>query len=71
MYFMFDVFDVVSYLSLVMQKDVVILAEVKDFIERIRLFMQVLVVRFGVKFLQFLEVVGDYGNYFKGVEFNR
>lgn len=71
MYFMFDVFDVVSYLSLVMQKDVVILVEVKDFIECICLFMQVLVVRFGVKFLQFLEVVGDYGNYFKGVEFNR
>ena len=71
MHFMLDALDVVSHLSLVMQKDAVTLAEVKDSIERTRLSMQALVVRPGAKLSQFLEAVGDHGNHFKGVELNR
>ena len=71
MHFMLDALDVVSHLSLVMQKDTVTLAEVKDSIECTRLSMQALVVRPGAKLSQFLEAVGDHGNHFKGVELNR
>lgn len=70
MHFMLDTLDVVSRLSLVMQKDAVTLAEVKDSIERTSLSIQAMVARPGAKLSQFLEVVAN-GNQFKGVELNR
>lgn len=70
MHFMLDTLDVVSRLSLVMQKDAVTLAEVKDSIERTFLSIQAMVTRPGAKLSQFLEVVAN-GNQFKGVELNR
>ena len=70
MHFMLDTLDVVSRLSLVMQKDAVTLAEVKDSIERTSLSIQAMVTRPGAKLSQFLEVVAN-GNQFKGVELNR
>ncbi|XP_067029584.1 zinc finger protein 862-like [Acropora muricata] len=70
MHFMLDTLDVVSRLSLVMQKDAVTLAEVKDSIERTSLSIQAMVARPGAKLSHFLEVVAN-GNQFKGVELNR
>ena len=70
MHFMLDTLDVVSRLSLVMQKDAVTLAEVKDSIERTSLSIQAMVVRPGAKLSHFLEVVAN-GNQLKGVELNR
>ena len=70
MHFMLDTLDVVSHLSLVMQKDAVTLAEEKDSIERTSLSIQAMVARPGAKLSQFLEVVAN-GNQFKGVELNR
>ena len=52
-----DTFDVVSHLSLAMQKDAVALAEVKDFIECTHLSIQAKVVRPGAK----LSVSGSCG----------
>ncbi|XP_068749056.1 zinc finger protein 862-like [Montipora capricornis] len=70
MHFMLDTLDVVSRLSLVMQKDAVTLAEVKDSIECTSLSIQAMVARPGAKLSQFLEVLAN-GNQFKGVELNR
>ena len=52
MHFMVDTLDVVSRLSLVMQKDAVTLAEVKDSIERTSLSIQAMVARPGAKLSQ-------------------
>lgn len=61
---------VVSHLSLVMQKDAVTLAELKDSIKRSCLSIQAIMARPGAKLSQFLEAVA-HGNQNKGVELNR
>lgn len=62
MHFMLDTLDVISHLSLVIQKDAVTkIAEVKNSIERTCLSIQAMVVRPGAKFSQFLEAV-THGN---------
>lgn len=68
-HFMLDTL-VVRHLSLVMQRDAVTLAEVKDSTECTCLSIQAMVVRPGAKHSQFLEAVA-HGNQFKGVELNR
>ena len=57
MYLMLDTLDVVGHLSLVMQKDAVTLAEVKDSIDGTSLSIHVMVVRPGAKLSQFLEAM--------------
>ena len=68
MHLMLDTLDVVGHLSLVMQKNAVTLAEVKDSIDGTSLSIHVMVVETWCKALT---VSGSYGNQFKGVELNR